>query len=186
MKLVHLMVALVCWSFFPQFTPSPESNVCVYVFLSEECIISQSYSLELRQLHEDFSGGQFEFVGVFPNPSSTPAKMAAFKEAYAFPFDFQLDRQQRLMDQFGVSVTPEVVVYDRQAATVLYQGRIDNTFYRVGRRRQVTTTNELTDALAAIEAGEPVPVARTETVGCFITPAGAMIKNAPMCDDPNE
>ncbi len=184
MKLLNLAVALICWSFFPQLTPSPESAVKVYVFLSEECIISKSYSLELRQLHEQYADDQVEFVGVFSNPSSSPAKMAAFQEEYAFPFSFQLDRRQEVMDQFDVTVTPEVVVYDRLAGQVLYQGRIDNTFYRVGRRRRVTTTSELADVLQAISIGEQVPIARTETVGCFITPADDMIKNAPMCDTP--
>lgn len=181
MKLMYLFCLLATWSFFPQLYPVDGAQYRVYVFLSEECVISQSYALELRELHQEFEGAAFEFVGVFSNPASNPRKMAAFKEKYNFPFAFQHDQRQAVMDRFGVQFTPEVVVLDLSTEEVLYQGRIDNTFYRVGRRRRVTTTSELTDVLTALRSGESVPVCRTPTVGCIITPAGDWIKNAPMC-----
>ena len=186
MKLSYLFLVISAWSFFPQVYPQQEPTFKVYVFLSEECIISQSYALELRQLHEQYAGADVEFVGVFSNPASNPEKMAAFKSKYQFPFSFHHDRQQRLMDQFGVELTPEVVVYDRTQEEVRYQGRIDNTFYRVGRRRRVTTTADLADALQALQTQQPVPLTSTPTVGCFITPAGDWVKNAPMCDPKSE
>ena len=181
MKLGNLLLLLSSWSFFPQVYPVQEPAYKVYVFLSEECVISKSYALELRELHEQYAGVDFQFIGVFSNPASNPEKMAAFKSQYQFPFAFQHDWQQRLMDQFGVELTPEVVIYDTQRQEVRYQGRIDNTFYRVGRRRRVTTTADLADALQALQTEEPVPLVSTPTVGCYITPAGDWVKNAPMC-----
>jgi hypothetical protein len=67
-----------------------------------------------------------------------------------------------------VTVTPEVVVFDETAGRVLYQGRIDNLFERVGKRRRVVTLHELKDALDAIRNNIPVPVARTTAVGCLL------------------
>ncbi|MEL6971006.1 MAG: redoxin domain-containing protein [Bacteroidota bacterium] len=182
MKLSYFLLVISAWSFFPQVYPQQEAKFKVYVFLSEECIISQSYALELRELHEQYASSELEFIGVFSNPASNPEKMAAFKGKYQFPFSFLHDRQQRLMDQFEVELTPEVVVYDAEREEVRYQGRIDNTFYRVGRRRSVTTTADLADALQALQNQQPVPLTFTPTVGCFITPAGDWIKNAPMCN----
>jgi hypothetical protein len=69
--------------------------------------------------------------------------------------------------KFGVTITPEVVVADA-SGQVLYQGAIDNWFYELGRYRQFITEHYLTDALDAIAAGKPVPVTRTEAVGCLI------------------
>lgn len=181
MKLSYLLLMLSAWSFFPSVFPMDGPEYRVYVFLSEECIISQSYALELRELHHEYDGTQFEFVGVFSNPASSPGKMAAFKEKYDFPFSFQHDRRQEIMDRYQVAHTPEVVVLDVSEEEVVYQGRIDNTFYRVGRRRQVTTSTELADVLAALRLGQDAPVTSTTTVGCIITPAGDWIKNAPMC-----
>lgn len=182
MQLTYLYCLLATLFILPQaYAAEGEPQYRVYVFLSEECVISQSYALELRQLHQEYGASQFEFVGVFSNPASNPSKMAAFKEKYDFPFSFQHDRRQEIMDRFGVAFTPEVVVLDVSTDVVLYQGRIDNTFYRVGRRRRVTTTSELTDVLTALRSGEEVPVSSTPTVGCIITPAGDWIKNAPMC-----
>lgn len=181
MKLSYLLLLLSTWSFFPQLYPADEPQYRVYVFLSEQCVISQSYALELRELHTEFAGAEIAFIGVFSNPASHPQKMATFKEAYQFPFEFIHDRQQTIKDQFGVAYTPEVVVFDTKEEAVLYQGRIDNTFYRVGRRRRVTTTSELADALTAIREKEPICTTSTPTVGCVITPAGDWIKSAPMC-----
>lgn len=186
MKIIYCVLVFISWSFFPQVCPVTLPSYEVYVFLSEECVISQSYALELRQLHEDFAGEDFAFYGVFSNPASNLDKMAAFKEKYQFPFAFQHDRQQQLMDKFGVEYTPEVIIFDPKTEQVLYQGRIDNTFYRVGRRRRVTTTSELADALTALKENRPIVVSSTPTVGCIITPAGDWIKNAPMCQPPPE
>ena len=91
MKLSYLFLVISAWSFFPQVYPQQEATFKVYVFLSEECIISQSYALELRQLHEQYAGADVEFVGVFSNPASNPEKMAAFKSKYQFPFSFHHD-----------------------------------------------------------------------------------------------
>lgn len=182
MKILSFFILLGSWSLFPLLTP-PRAEFSIYVFLAEECIISQNYALTLRELHDDYAGDAFHFVGVFANPSSTHDKMTAFREAYQFPFAFQLDDRQTLKDRFGVQVTPEVVVVDNASGEVRYQGRIDDTYYRVGRRRTVTTTSELADALAALRAGREVPVPRTTTIGCFISPLHPLQKEAPRCQE---
>ena len=39
-------------------------------------------SFDLRQLEKDFAGEPLEFVGVFPNASTTEAQIAAFQQTY--------------------------------------------------------------------------------------------------------
>jgi len=163
--------------------PRPDS-VSVYVFLSEECIISQYFTKQLNELHEEFAGDNLNFVGLFPNPSSQPKKMDAFRQKYGLDFPLKVDVLQRKMDAFEVKVTPEVVVYNHSEKEVLYQGRIDNTFFRVGKRRRVTTTSELRDALQNFTEGKEVEVNQTVAVGCVITALGNEMKNVPMCNDP--
>lgn len=69
---------------------------------------------------------------------------------------------------FGVSVTPEVVVYDETTGQVRYQGRIDNLFERVGKRRRVVSSHDLRDALLALREGREVARSRTTAVGCLL------------------
>ena len=52
--------------------------------------------------------------------------------------------------------------------TVFYRGRLDDAYAGLGQHRPVTRHHELADALAAVVAGQPAAVVRTEPVGCFI------------------
>ena len=52
---------------------------------------------------------------------------------------------------------------------VVYSGRIDDTFYALGKRRNVITTTELSDALAEIISGKSIKTPKTQAVGCIIT-----------------
>lgn len=160
--------------------PTP-GKYTVYVFMGEECIISQQYTLLLKKLHQTYSSDQISFQGYFPNPSSNEDKLSKFQTTYQIPFDLELDHLQQQMDRFGVKVTPEVVVFHHDKEEVVYQGRIDNTFFRVGKRRTITTTAELEDVLKAIQSNKAVEVTNTQAIGCFITPLDSRLKNIKMC-----
>jgi peroxiredoxin len=147
-----------------------ESSVTVYVFLAEDCPISQSATLELKSLFREYNSNRVEFTGVFANSASTEAGMAQFRQKYEIPFSLKFDAANRIMKSLGARVTPEVFVVQQASRRVLYKGRIDNSFARVGQRRQIVTAYELREALSAITGGRPVPVKETQAIGCFITP----------------
>ena len=46
---------------------APDPGVTVYVFLAEDCPISQSATLALKSLYHEFHSPKTEFVGVFAN-----------------------------------------------------------------------------------------------------------------------
>jgi len=137
--------------------------------MGEKCPICQNYTQSLKALHQSYAGESVEFVGLFPNAYSTPEGISEFQQKYALPFTLKQDKGQALTQQFGVTVTPEVVVFDEQRETVLYQGRIDNLYARVGRRRSSPTTHELQDVLASISQGNSPEPTRTTPIGCYIT-----------------
>lgn len=161
----------------------PESKIVVYFFLGDECKISQYYTLEMKKLHEIYQGKSIKFIGVFPNPSSTRSKIEGFRKKYQIPFELHHDPFQKLMDKYKVTVTPEVIVLDELTDEVLYQGRIDNNFVSIGKRRSVPTSFELKEVLEAINKEGVIPYQRTEAVGCFITHLDPSRKNVPMCTD---
>ncbi|TGE15577.1 redoxin domain-containing protein [Hymenobacter elongatus] len=147
----------------------PAVRATVYVFLSDTCPISQNATLVLRQLHAAYAQQNIRFLGIFPDQELRPADLILFGKQYQLTFPLRLDERQVLTRRFQARITPEVVVTAADDRTVLYQGRIDNSYARLGQRRMVVTHHELRDALSAIVAGQPVAQARTEAVGCFIT-----------------
>jgi hypothetical protein len=146
----------------------PPLVATVYVFLADTCPISQNATPTLRALHTAYAPRGVRFVGVFPAPQMRPADVVLFQKQYTLPFPLRLDAGQQLTHRLGARITPEVVVLAPDDATVLYQGRIDDAYARLGQRRTVVQHHELRDALAAIVARQPVPVPRTEAVGCFV------------------
>ena len=58
----------------------------VLIFLAPLCPICQNMTFDLRQLEKDFAGESVEFVGVFPNASTTEAQIATFQQTYPDSF----------------------------------------------------------------------------------------------------
>ena len=85
-------------------------------------------------MHQQYANEGVQFVGVFPNRSSTPENIASFKADYDLPFDLITDYDHIKTRAFGATVTPEVIVYHKAKKEILYQGRIDNTYARVGQK----------------------------------------------------
>jgi hypothetical protein len=140
----------------------------VYLFLLEDCKITQAYTDKLRLLYNTFACDSIRFEGFFPSPISTDSTMRVFVAKHRLPFPCTRSGAYAMAKRLGVSVTPEVVVYNETLDSVYYQGRIDNLFERVGQRRQVVTSHELEAALYCIQHHKPIPVPRTVAVGCFL------------------
>lgn len=143
-------------------------SISVYVFLLDECIICHSYMPLVNKLSSQYAAHGIMFQGVFPNHASKYAGIELFKEKHQIKFPLKTDHYKRLAQKFNVKVTPEVVVYHHQKDEILYQGRIDNNFVQIGKRRRVVTSHELEDALEAIRLNKKIAIQRTESIGCFI------------------
>jgi thiol-disulfide isomerase/thioredoxin len=148
------------------FTSAPKSEYQVVVFLASKCTICRYYALPLRQLHDEFAPQGIEFQGVFPNARSTRQQIREFKAKYEIPFELGLDFESKAKS-LNAAVTPEVFVLD-QNDQVLYSGRIDNSYFGVGKKRTITTKNELHDALTALVNGQEIPNEHEPAVGCLI------------------
>jgi thiol-disulfide isomerase/thioredoxin len=147
-------------------TTAPPATV--FVFLSESCPICQSYTLPLKELHKKYGKKNIRFIGVFPNDDVTEKDLEAFKITYSIPFELKLDSSGALTKKLNATVTPEVFVEDGDG-NIIYSGRIDDSFYAVGKRRKVVTTHELADALASYVSNKAVRQPKTQAVGCIIT-----------------
>lgn len=180
-----LMYQLLFLSLFSVFNSDVSSHVesrfVVYIFMGEDCVISQNYTLPLKQLYDTYADQSVDFYGVFPNRYSTNEKMKAFRDKYDLPFEFILDKGQIIMNKFEVKITPEVVVWDKELKQIRYQGRIDNTYFQLGKRRSITTSSELQDAIQALLDKKEVVITRTKAIGCIITPVDENFKDLSTC-----
>ena len=171
MRIAILFLLFTLSTAATKITSPPEkksTTTKIYIFLLEDCVISQYYTLQLRELHKKYASEEIEFIGVFPNRFSEPKTIEQFKKDYDLPFELKYDYYLELAIKMGATVAPEVIVYDEEKEKIIYKGRIDNTYFRVGKRRQVTTTAELADVLEALQNNTPPSTESTVAIGCYI------------------
>ena len=138
----------------------------VLIFLAPLCPICQNMSFDLRQLEADYAGDDVEFVGVFPNASTTAAQIESFKDTYGLSMTMIQDTAG-WAETLGAKWTPEVFVLD-QRDSVVYQGRINDRYFAPGKRKPKTKRRDLDAALRDCLAGRPVADPVTDAVGCPI------------------
>lgn len=110
-----------------------------------------------------------EFKGIFPNAViSNAASMDSFARVHELPFSVQLDEGQKLTRELQATITPEVILLNHINGRILYRGKIDNMYERVGKKRQVVTQFYLEEALKSALNSENIEIKSTEPVGCFI------------------
>ena len=164
------LYTIVCLLLAMQTVQSQEysDSISVNLFLLDECRISQNISGEINNVHEKFNEAPFHFVCYFPNTSSTSEKIEGFMEDYKLDIPYHTDYTKEQTRFYGATIAPEVVVYDEKNKKLLYRGRIDNSFDKVGSRRRVITSRDLRDALTAIVNKEIINEIETSAIGCFI------------------
>lgn len=166
LKLIFLLCLLSFVRLNSQST-TDSTKITVYIFFSETCPICQSYTLTLKNLHEKYKQQNIEFVGVFSNYYTTDDSVQAFKKKYSIPFSLILDNNGEIAKKYNATITPEVFV--EQNNVIIYSGRIDDTFYRIGKRRKVITSNDLDDALLSLVTNQKIKTPKTQAVGCIIS-----------------
>jgi hypothetical protein len=139
----------------------------VFVFMSADCPIANSYAPELAAIAKDYEAARLRFCFVHVDPAITQAKAQAHAREYGLPGEILLDPEHRLCRRLGAKATPEAFVL-LPDGTVAYRGRIDDAWAELGQRRRVVTRRELRDALDAVVAGRMPAVRETEPVGCVI------------------
>lgn len=140
----------------------------VMFFLLEDCKICLSYTQEIKTLQEKFSKDSFEFEAVFPHPASTPEGIEAFLEDFDLQMATVMDQAQLIASKHSIKLVPEVLVLDTRNEKPVYQGRIDNSYAALGRRRPAPTERDLYDCLSMLSQGKIPDFRRTKGFGCFL------------------
>lgn len=139
----------------------------VLFFVSPYCPTSNTFMPEINRIADEYAG---KFASYIVHADPAIKVTDAYQHAVMFNVKATvlLDKEQRLAKRVDAKITPEVVVlgFDGKA---LYQGRVNDLYLGPTKKQKKATTQELRDALEAIQSGKPVATARTEAMGCKIS-----------------
>ena len=139
-----------------------KGDVTVIGFIATQCPVSNAYNERMKALYNDYASKGVKFVFINSNRSEPGSEVAAHARQNGFPFAVYKDENNRVADQFGATVTPEMYVLD-SAGVIRYHGSIDDS-QEVSRVK----AQRLRSALDAVLAGRPVETAQTKAFGCTI------------------
>jgi peroxiredoxin len=151
---------------FPM-TEIRDNKASVFVFLLADCPACENYALTLNQMNEKYKGSGIGFYGVFPGTYSKLEEMLNYNSTYKINFPLLVDKDKKLVKVLKAKTAPQAFLISKNGQ-VLYNGRIDDWMYAVGKKRTVITHHELQDAIDATIKGNKIPVASTVAVGCLI------------------
>lgn len=141
-------------------------KVLVLVFVRTDCPVSNRYAPLIQQMSRQF-GKDASFRLVFPDKSESAERIRDFLRDYKYELSAIRDVNHALVRATQAKVTPEAAVFDAHG-TLVYHGRIDNLYERIGQARRAATTHELADAIEAAKQGKNPAVPSADGVGCFI------------------
>lgn len=155
-----------------------KASLLVILFTCNHCPTAQAYEDKFIKIVNDYKKRGVAFVAISPNDPEAISlselgysdlsddledmKIRVKEKGYNFPYLYD-GAEQKISKQYGPVATPHVFVFDKNRI-LQYSGRIDDTENPYIEPKQT----DLKNALDALLASKPVPVASTKTFGCSI------------------
>jgi peroxiredoxin len=137
-------------------------NGTVLIFVSTRCPVSNGYNERMEKLAQDYKAQGVNVIGINANAKETADDIKAHAAENKLTFMLLKDKGNKVADQLGAGVTPEVYFLDA-GNKLVYHGRIDNH-----KNPAMVTANDLRDAIDATLAGKPVAKSEAAAFGCSI------------------
>ena len=139
------------------------------IFMCNHCPFVKHVLKDLVDLIEGYQEKGVAVVGINSNdvanfPDDSPEMMAAVAKKSAFTFPYLFDSTQEVAKLYNAACTPDFFLYDKERKLV-YRGQMDDS--RPG-NDVPTTGSDLTAAVNAVLAGEPVAAEQKPSMGCNI------------------
>lgn len=151
------------------------SRVLIVVFTCDHCPIAQMYEQRIEKLYEDYGRRGVAVVAIQGNDpkaltideldcSDMSDTLAEMKVRYAwkhlhYPYLYDGETQS-VTRAYGPQATPHVFIFDK-SRRLQYEGRFDDNY-----RMEKVKSEDARNAIDALLAGKPVPVAHTAAFGC--------------------
>jgi hypothetical protein len=149
------------------FAAAADIKAIVFIFISNDCPISNRYAPEIRRVQEAFVRLGVKFWLVYPDADTSSDLIRTHLKEYRLPLEALRDPQHGLVRLSQVRVTPEAAVF-LPGRRLVYHGRIDNRYADLGKERPEATEHDLQTVLEAILQAKPVPYSTAKAVGCYI------------------
>lgn len=143
------------------------SRATVFIFFLTDCPASQNYTLTIKKLQKKYANKNVSFNIVFPDTYSTASEVKQFKSDYKLLLPALMDTELSLTKMLKATVAPQCFLVDSNGI-VVYEGRIDDWYYKPGKKRTVIISNDLDNAISNFIAGKKIEPAKTIPVGCVI------------------
>ncbi|MFT3742781.1 MAG: redoxin domain-containing protein [Pyrinomonadaceae bacterium] len=141
-------------------------NGAVVIFLSAQCPVVKGYIERINAVAADYKAKGITFIGINSN-STEDFKWVKSDADQNFKFPVLIDKENKLADKLGATVTPETYYVDAKNV-LLYHGAIDND-----RSGKAITEQYLKTAFDQSLAGQKVVNTRKNAFGCSIKKVGA-------------
>src|SRR5215469_9808871 len=151
------------------------SKALVIAFTCNHCPTAQLYENRIKQLAADYRERGIALVAIEPNnpnavrldemgytdvgDSFEEMKTRAAYRHFNFPYLYD-GATQKISRAYGPTATPHLFIFDSERR-LGYEGRVDNN-----PREPLVTVKDARNAIDALLADKPVPVAKTPSVGC--------------------
>jgi hypothetical protein len=146
--------------------PSQVAKATVLIFVTADCPIANRYAPEIRRTMGIYSKS-VEFALVYVDPSATTEDIRTHLAEFEYRAHAIHDVRHELVSAIKATITPECAVI-KPDGTVVYRGRVDDTYVEHGRRRERPTRLDLSVAIDETLAGKPVSLPIAPAIGCDI------------------
>ena len=146
-----------------------EAPALLVMFICNHCPYVVHVREALTDLVRDYQREGVAVVAIQPNdvaryPDDRPERMRAVADEHSFSFPYLYDETQEVALAYRAACTPDFFLYDA-AGRLAYRGQMDRA--RPGNGEPVTGA-DLTRAVNAVLAGQPVPGEQWPSLGCNI------------------
>ena len=151
-----------------------KAKVLVVIFTCNHCPTAQAYEGRIKKMYADYKDKGVALIAINPNnpdairldelgytdlsDSFDEMKIRAKDHGFQFPYLYD-GETQKVAHAYGVLATPHVFIFDQQRK-LCYEGRIDDSDVHEVHH------HDAVNAIDALLAGKPVPVAKTRVFGC--------------------
>lgn len=138
------------------------------VFTCNHCPFAKMWESRIVELGNTYGAEGVGVIAVNANdpkvaPDDSFEVMQQRAKERGMKFPYVVDATSKLARAFGATRTPEAFLFDKDGKLV-YHGTIDDN----GQEPDKVENAYLKNALEAVLAGRPVPVAETKSIGCGI------------------
>jgi peroxiredoxin len=139
-----------------------KSKAIVIMFIATECPVSNAYNERMAALYEVYHEKGISFIGINSNKAEDVQAIKEHSKKNNFGFPVLKDPSNKVADNYGATVTPEVYILNSNLE-LMYHGRIDDS-----RSESGVKSRDAANALNEILLGKKVTVAETKAFGCTI------------------